>query len=185
MTISAIRPTRGNRGDAVVVDAERAFDAFDFRRAMGRFATGVTVVTMVGPDGEAYGITINAFMSVSLEPPLIAVSIGKKARAHATMAASERFAVSVLGEDQRNVSDRFAGRPAPEGAGRLTLLDGFPVVEGAVAHIVCRMHSSFEAGDHTIYIGEVQALRTAPGGPLVFQGGRYAGLESHQSEASD
>jgi flavin reductase (DIM6/NTAB) family NADH-FMN oxidoreductase RutF len=173
MTVAGVR----NASPDTAALEERGFDQLDFRRTMGRFPTGVTVVTMVGHDGHAYGVTVSAFMSVSLEPPLIAVSLGMRARAYPTLAASERFGVSVLAEDQADVSDRFAGRLPRTGPDPFVPFHGFPVVDGAVAHVVARMHSRFDAGDHTIFIGEVEALRTAPGRPLVFHGGRYEALE--------
>lgn len=177
MSLSAVKTAVGARVGAERPQPGRDFDSLDFRRAMGRFPTGVTVVTMLSQGGQAYGITVNAFMSVSLEPPLIAVSLDRSARAYATMMSSERFAVSVLAEDQRAVSDRFAGRRVPHEPQPFDELDGFPVVAGAVAHIVCGMHSRFDAGDHTIFIGRVQALQTGPGEPLVFERGRYTQLE--------
>ncbi len=180
MSLSAVRSVVGTPGPTEGRESGGAFDSLDFRRTLGRFATGVTVVTMVAPDGEAYGITINAFMSVSLDPPLIAVSLDRSARAYETMAASERFAVSVLGEHQMAVSDRFAGRPVLHDPEPFEEFAGFPVVPGAIAHIVCRMHASFEAGDHTIFVGRVEALRTAPGDPLIFERGRYTQLEDHK-----
>src|SRR5690606_14169238 len=165
------------QGPAAPEEGARSFDHLEFRRTMGRFPTGVTVVTMVGPDGQAYGVTVNAFMSVSLEPPLVAVSLGKAARAHPTLAASERFGISVLSCEQAHLSDRFAGRLAPTGEDPFVPFEGFPVVDGAVAHVLCRMHSRCEAGDHTIFIGEVEALRSFPGDPLVFHRGRYCAVE--------
>lgn len=182
MSLSAVNPAVGARVGAERLQPGRGFDSLDFRRAMGRFPTGVTVVTMLSPDGRAYGITVNAFMSVSLEPPLIAVSLDRSARAYATLAGSERFAVSVLAEDQRAVSDRFAGRRVPHEPQPFAELDGFPVVSGAVAHIVCGMHSRFDAGDHTIFVGHVQALQTGHGEPLVFERGRYTQLEERTAK---
>lgn len=165
------------------------FDGLEFRRTMGSFATGVTVVSMLAPDAtttplnqaapeRAFGITVNAFMSVSLEPPLIAISIDKSARAHATLAAAEHFGVSVLAEGQRPLSDHFAGRRVDEGLEPFEEFAGFPVIAGAIAHVVCRSYQSFEAGDHTIFLGEVLALRTSAGRPLLFHGGRYDELSN-------
>jgi flavin reductase (DIM6/NTAB) family NADH-FMN oxidoreductase RutF len=184
MSLAGVRTVAPDQGAAALEEGERGFDELDFRRTMGRFPTGVTVVTMLGPGGEAYGVTVNAFMSVSLEPPLIAVSLGRSARAHPTLSASERFAVSVLAEDQGALSDVFAGRRAPSGEDPFEPFHGFPVIAGAVAHVLCRMHSRFDAGDHTIFIGEVEALRTAPGSPLVFHRGRYCGLDRGADGAS-
>ncbi|HZW27813.1 MAG TPA: flavin reductase family protein [Trueperaceae bacterium] len=184
MSLPGVRTSTTDQGAATLSEGERGFDDLDFRRTMGRFPTGVTVVTMLGPGERPYGVTVNAFMSVSLEPPLVAVSLGQAARAHPTLAASERFAVSVLAEDQRALSDRFAGRRAPTGDDPFVPFHGFPVIEGAVAHVLCRMHSSFEAGDHTIFVGEVEALRTSPGAPLVFHSGRYGALASEPDNRS-
>src|SRR5690606_15199356 len=177
MSLPGVRTSTTDQGAATLSEGERGFDDLDFRRTMGRFPTGVTVVTMLGPGERPYGVTVNAFMSVSLEPPLIAISLGKAARAHPTLAASERFAVSVLAEDQRAISDRFAGRLPPSEDDPFVAFHGFPVIDGAVAHVLCRMHSRLDAGDHTIFVGEVEALRTAPGLPLVFHAGRYGGIE--------
>lgn len=160
------------------------FDSLEFRRTLGRFATGVTVVTMLALDetrsraGEpgaerAFGITVNAFMSVSLEPALIAVSIDKAAHAHATLLSAERFGVSVLAEDQRDLSDYFAGRRNDAELEPFVEVAGFPVIAGAIAQLVCRKYQAFEAGDHTIFLGEVESLKLADGRPLIFHAGLY------------
>lgn len=165
-----------------VLPADAGFDHRAFREAMGSFATGVTVVTMTatplttepqGADGQAqyrevFGITVNAFMSVSLEPPLVAVSIDQRARAHATLHEAERFGVSILGEAQAHLSDQFAGRPVARPEAPFEELDGFPVLRGAVAQLVLRRESAFRAGDHTIFLGRVEALRRFGGEPLLY-----------------
>lgn len=146
-------------------------DAREFRNALGRFATGVTVVTV--PNGEGVrGITANAFMSVSLNPPLVVVSIDKKARAHALLLQAERYGVSILREDQEALSNHFAGL---EGGAEPALgtFAGLLVVEGALAHLVCRTVDRHEAGDHTLFIGEVEALRYREGRPLLYFRGKY------------
>lgn len=166
---------------------EEEFSNLEFRRTMGRFATGVTVVSMLAQDGtaalpgdpapeRAFGITVNGFMSVSLEPALIAISIDKSAHAHATLVGAKRFAISVLAEEQRDLSDHFAGRRVDPEVEPFVSFAGFPVIAGAVAHIVCRSYQAFDAGDHTIFLGEVLALRQAAGRPLIFHGGRYERL---------
>lgn len=164
---------------------ETNFTSIDFRRALGRFATGITVVTMQLPEGSgelageptgaqrAFGITVNAFMSISLEPPLIAISIDKRAGAHATLEAAKRFGVSVLSERQEALSDLFAGRPVSVREEPFEEFALFPVIKGALTQMVCRPHKAVEAGDHTIFIGEVQALRSRAGEPLLFYGGAY------------
>lgn len=179
-------PQRSSGVDVVRDAGAKAagFSNLEFRRTLGRFATGVTVVSMLVRDetqsrGEepaqerAFGITVNAFMSVSLEPALIAISIDKSAHAHATLLSSARFGVSVLAEDQRDLSDLFAGRRSDPGLEPFSQMAGFPVIDGAVARLVCRMYQSIEAGDHTIFLGEVEALDNREGSPLIFHAGRY------------
>lgn len=171
-------PTR-----AVAASAAVAFDSLAFRRTLGRFATGVTVVTMEA-DGHddlvlgagPYGITVNAFMSLSLDPPLIAVSIDKKAGAHATLMSATRFGVSVLAADQTAVSDHFAGRQVTLGGDPFTALAGFPVIAGSVARLVSRVNRTVDVGDHTLFIGEVEAIERDDDAPLVFFGGQYREL---------
>lgn len=157
-------------------------DPRDFRRALGRFATGITVVTM--REGEqTHGITVNAFMSVSLEPPLIAVCIDKRANAHATLSETERFGVSMLRSDQEALSNRFAGRPVTLAEDPFEPFAGFPVVQGALAQLVCRRAAAHEAGDHTIFVGQVEALRSSDGRPLLYYQGQYAHV--HDFELSE
>lgn len=155
-------------------------DSREFRNTLGRFATGVTVVTI--PDGAGVrGVTANAFMSVSLEPPLVVVSIGKKARTHALLLDAERYGISVLHEDQEAMSNHFAGFGG-ELEPTFEHLSGFPLLEGALAHLVCRTVDRHEAGDHTLFIGEVEALRYREGRPLLYFGGKY-GHFRHPEEA--
>lgn len=159
----------------------QSFDSRDFRQTLGRFATGITVVTMREAVREVhlprtFGITVNAFMSVSLEPPLVAVSIDKSARAHATLGSSDRFGISVLGADQAHLSDLFAGRPVAQRRDPFVDFADFPVVDGAIAQLVCRAHDRFDAGDHTLFVGRVEALRTREGSPLLYYRGAYQEL---------
>lgn len=166
------------------VDTSAGFDRFEFRRTLGRFATGVTVVTMLGdPDTDPalevrpYGITVNAFMSLSLDPPLIAVSIDKTAGAHDTLMAATRFGVSVLGGEQAEISDHFAGRPVTLTSDPFTTLAGFPVIAGSIARLVNRVSRTVDVGDHTLFIGEVEAIERNGDAPLLFFGGQYRDLE--------
>ncbi len=145
----------------------------DFRAALGRFASGVTVVTVpeAGERAGVRGVTANAFLSVSLRPPLVLVSIDKKARAHAALQSAERYGVSILAQDQGPISDHFAGF-AETVTPTFTELSGLAVVEGAVAHLVCRIVDRHEAGDHTLFIGEVEALATNDGQGEVKDGAK-------------
>ena len=144
-----------------------------FRDTLGRFATGVTVVTMEH-EGDPRGITVNAFLSLSLDPPLVGVSIDRSAGAHGTLDATDRFGVSVLGAEQAPTSDYFAGR-AMEPVPGFVRLGEVPVVSGAIAHLACRIVDRVPTGDHTLFVGQVHAVAAAEGRPLVFFRGEYAG----------
>ena len=146
----------------------------DFRAALGRFASGVTVVTIPDELSRAgvRGVTANAFLSVSLSPPLVLVSIDKKARAHASLLSAERYGVSILAEDQGALSNHFAGFDASV-TPTFTELDGLALIGGAVAHLVCRIVDRHEAGDHTLFIGEVEVLAISDDAPLLYFRGQY------------
>jgi flavin reductase (DIM6/NTAB) family NADH-FMN oxidoreductase RutF len=155
-------------------------DAAAFRRALGQFATGVTVVLTRAADGRRLGLTANAFCSVSLEPPMVLVCVGRRSEAHAGFVESGRFGVSVLAEGQEDVSRRFAAR-GPERFEGFELEEGphgSPLVPGALARLECRVTAAHEAGDHVIYVGEVLAADSAPGAPLVYHASGYVRLAS-------
>jgi flavin reductase (DIM6/NTAB) family NADH-FMN oxidoreductase RutF len=155
------------------VDAD---PAVEFRKTLGMFATGVTIVT-TNAGGTVHGMTANAFMSVSLEPPLVLVSVDRRTRMHRLLHVNTTYGVSVLGEGQDALSDHFAGRPAagtPEP--RFALVRDTPLVEGAVAHIVARVVRTYWGGDHSLFLGRVEHARYAEGRPLLFHGGRYGRL---------
>ncbi len=143
-----------------------------FRQTLGRFASGITVVTMLD-DGETHGITVSAFLSVSLEPPLVLVSIDKKANSHGRMMISERCGVSILSEGQQSLSNHFAGRD-PNVSPEFERLHDFPVLKNALAQLVCKSVQKVDAGDHTLFIGEIEALAWQEDGrPLVYFHGKY------------
>jgi len=151
----------------------------EFRKAMGAFATGVTIIT-VDLDGEVHGMTANAFTSVSLDPMLVLVCVDHSTRTHAHLHAKKRFGINVLCEDQRAISEYYA-RPerthehaeAEVGARFDRTNHGTPVLHGALAYLECRLQSAQEAGDHTIFIGEVEEVVLREGDPLLFFRGRY------------
>jgi flavin reductase len=155
----------------------------EFRRAMGCFATGVTILTVdLGDEvhGEVHGMTANAFASVSLEPPLVLVCVDRSASTHAHLQARKRFGVNVLNEDQRAISEYYAspGRTheraeAEAGARFDRTRHGAPMLDGALAYLECRLHSAQEAGDHTIFIAEVEDVVVREGEPLLFFQGKY------------
>jgi flavin reductase (DIM6/NTAB) family NADH-FMN oxidoreductase RutF len=143
-----------------------------FRSALGRFATGVTVVT-TGRDGEIHAMTANAFTSVSLDPPLVLVSIDRRTKMHASLPANRHFGVSVLGSDQERTAMHFAGRPMSDPGELFTWMGDVPVVDGAIAHVACTLYAEHPAGDHTLYLGEVVELADRPGDPLLFHSGVF------------
>jgi flavin reductase (DIM6/NTAB) family NADH-FMN oxidoreductase RutF len=150
--------------------------ALAFRRTLGMFATGVTVLTTRVAE-QVHGMTANAFMSVSLRPPLVLVSIDRRARMGALLHEGTRFGVSVLEARQTGLSDRFAGRVAddpPEAT--FEIVHETPLVEGALAHLVARVARSYWGGDHSLFLGEVEFARYGEGRPLLFHGGRYERL---------
>jgi len=152
-----------------------SIDSNDFRKALGNFAAGVTVVTGNLPDGTPAGLTVTAFSSVSLEPPLILVCIGKQTGCLDAFEKGQNFAVNLLSEAQQDVSNLFASREADKFAGVETVAGktGCLLLKGALAHIECKKEATYDAGDHYVYIGRVVALSAADeGNPLLyFQGG--------------
>lgn len=156
-----------------------AIDERDFRRGLGQFATGITVVTTHDGHGRAMGLTVNAFAAVSLSPPLVMVCIDNRSDTHAGFDASGVFGVSVLGEGQEAFSRRFAtpGREKFAASDLLTGETGVALVPGALAHIECRVGAKLPGGDHTIYVGEVLRLHVAAGRPLLYHGGGYRRLD--------
>jgi flavin reductase (DIM6/NTAB) family NADH-FMN oxidoreductase RutF len=153
-------------------------DAHAFRRALGQFASGVTVVTTRDATGRVLGLTVSAFCSVSLHPPLVLVCIDQRSDANAGMRESGLFAVSVLSEEQEDVSRRFASRERDKLAGFL-FVEGrhaLPLVPGALAHVQCKVRAFHVEGDHTVWVGDVLAVAAHPGRPLLYHAGAYHGL---------
>jgi len=161
------------------VSTGTAFTSTDFRATVGSFATGVTVVT-TGGEEHAYGMTANAFSSVSLDPPLVLVCVMSHSEGSEHIQRNGVFAVNILGADQEPISRYFASRDRPRGgdafqevAHRLGV-SGSPILDGAVGFLDCRLHAAHDAGDHQIFIGEVLELGfDSDGEPLVFHSGRY------------
>ena len=150
-------------------------DPSHFRKVMGRFATGVTVIT-VNFEGEAHGMTANAFMSGSLDPPLCVVSVAKRAHMHKRLAGVERFAVNILAVGQADFATHFAGSPVPGLAPRFLDMDGIPVLADASAHIATDIAARHDCGDHTIFIGHIRKMRADARPPLLYHDGHYAAL---------
>lgn len=155
------------------------FTSKDFRATVGSFATGVTVVTTRGEE-HAYGMTANAFSSVSLDPPLVLVCVISPSEGCDHIRRNRCFAVNVLGVDQEPLSRYFASRDRPRGRDAMREVShrigssGSPILDGVIGYLDCRLHAEHDAGDHQIFIGEVLELGfEADGEPLLFHGGSY------------
>ncbi len=152
--------------------------AVALRRTLGMFATGVTVITIQIAD-QVHGMTANAFMSVSLEPPLVLISIDRRTRMCTLLHEDRRFGVSVLAADQHALSDHFAGREAAAPAPSFAVVHEAPLVDGSAAQFVARVVRSYWGGDHSLFLGRVEyACHDEDARPLLFHGGRYRDLTS-------
>ncbi|MCB0116333.1 MAG: flavin reductase [Caldilineaceae bacterium] len=148
-----------------------------FRNALGRFASGVTVVTTV-VDDKVHGMTASAFVSVSLDPPLVLVSVDKRAHLHAMLQEGSRYGVSILSGDQADYSQHFAGFGAPDLAPEFVWQDGIPLLKEALTHLVTTVVDAHEAGDHTLFIARVEHLDWADGDPLLYFRGKYGDFQA-------
>jgi flavin reductase (DIM6/NTAB) family NADH-FMN oxidoreductase RutF len=156
-----------------------AVDPGEYRDALGCFATGVTVITALGPRGELVGITVNSFNSVSLDPPLILFSLNRRAYSLRAFLSTQAFAVNILRAGQEQISDRFA-RPLEDkfsGIEHEAWDTGCPILTDALASFECKIRHTYHGGDHVIFVGQVLRLRHDPEGqPLLFHGGKYRGM---------
>ena len=153
-----------------------------FRRVMGSFPTGVTVITAEREPGQVHGMTANALASVSLDPLLLLVCIDQDARLLSYMKMQRRFGVSLLKDTQQAISVYFAKQnqdPADElrlGVEFQWTETGIPLLKNALAHIACNVVTQHMAGDHTIFLGEVESLELMEGEPLLYHRGKYGGM---------
>ncbi|MBH0229378.1 flavin reductase family protein [Halobacillus yeomjeoni] len=143
-----------------------------FRTAMGKFATGVTVIASE-LDGEVHGMTANAFMSVSLDPKLVLISVGTDAKMNKIIQESQKFTVNILSGSQKEMSMIFSGQIKEERKVDFDIFEGLPVIENSLVSMACNVYETFEAGDHTLYVGEVMNLSLKDGEPLTFFEGKY------------
>jgi flavin reductase (DIM6/NTAB) family NADH-FMN oxidoreductase RutF len=157
----------------------------DFRRVLGHFATGVTVLTTCDADARPTGLTASAFSSVSLDPPLVLICVDHKSQSYPALKDRRCFAVNVLSADQQAVSRRFAST-------RLDKFDevphtisdlGLPLIQGAIAQLECTTVSVHVEGDHTIFVGRVERARAEAGEPLLYFRGQYDRLANPRSGA--
>jgi flavin reductase len=150
--------------------------AGQFRRVIGQFATGVTVVTTVH-DGEMHGMTANAFMSGSLEPPLCVVSIARRAQMHGHLLRAGRFAVNVLAHDQADVAFHFAGSPDSRALIEMEWVNGLPLLRDACAHLAAETVTTHDCGDHTLFVGHLFHMDASNArAPLLYHESRFGTL---------
>jgi len=152
----------------------------EFRRACGRFATGVTIATVLDAAGAPHGLTVSSFTSVSLEPPLILVCLGQEVSNIALFRHATHFGINVLKEDQQPLSDRFArkGQDRFDGLEWRRGATGVPLLPGCLAQIECAVHRRVEMGDHDIFVGEMVHACVSEGEPLLYFASAYRTLES-------
>jgi flavin reductase (DIM6/NTAB) family NADH-FMN oxidoreductase RutF len=155
-------------------------DPDTFRSVLGRFASGVTVVTARDDAARDHGMTVSAFCSVSLVPPLVLFCVDHVASSHDVLLQVSHFGVNVLAAHQEPISRRFSGLDEQmrfDGVGYTRGITGCALLDDALAHIECRRVSHYDAGDHTIVVGEVEAAAAHNGRPLLYYRGGYAQLE--------
>ncbi len=160
--------------------ATRGLCCRDFRSTLGSFATGVTVVTALAADGEAIGVTISSFNSVSLDPPLILWSLSLNSPNIEAFSGASHYAVNVLAADQQDISDRFASRRSDRFAGLSTRsgLSDVPLLEGCCAWFECTNEAHYPGGDHLIFVGHVERFAQGEAeSPLIFHNARYRRLD--------
>lgn len=155
-----------------------------FRRVMGRFATGVTVITAEA-EGGVRGMTANAFMSGSLSPPLCIISVAKKARLHGALNDIGHFGVSILAQGQEAISQHFAGQGVEQPDLLFEHIGGVPVLAGVCAAVAAKIVARHDCGDHSLFIGHILGLRDDERPPLAFHGGKYATVHYRKETPAD
>jgi flavin reductase (DIM6/NTAB) family NADH-FMN oxidoreductase RutF len=153
-------------------------DPRELRNVMGHFATGVTVITTKDTSGKPFGLTANAFSSLSLDPPLVLICVDKTVDCYACFEESKVFVVNFLSEKQEDLSRRFAtkGIEKFEGVACHPGELGVPVLDGTLGYVECKLVNAYEGGDHTIYVGEVYKASASGDRPLMFFKGKYYSL---------
>ena len=159
-----------------------SLDPVTFRRVAGTFVTGVTVITVERDPGVVHGMTANSFTSVSLDPLLVLVCVSHEARLLSFLKAQRRFGVAILRAGQQSLSEHFAKcDQSPEEDARLGIpykwtSSGIPLLDGTLAELACNVVAEHPAGDHTIFLGEVESMECHDGDPLLFHRGQYRRL---------
>jgi flavin reductase (DIM6/NTAB) family NADH-FMN oxidoreductase RutF len=153
-------------------------DPSQFRQLLGRFATGVTILTTTAPEGQPLGMTATSLASVSLHPPLISVCVDREAEMHDIILEATEFVVNVLASPQEALARRFSDKHEDrfDGIGYHLSPEGLILLDGVLAHVVCERHARYPAGDHTIVLGRVVGGASNDGHPLLYYRGGYAAL---------
>jgi flavin reductase (DIM6/NTAB) family NADH-FMN oxidoreductase RutF len=156
----------------------REIDPSQFRQLLGRFATGVTILTVATPEGHPLGMTANSLASVSLHPPLISVCVDREAEMHDAILEIPEFVVNVLASPQEALARRFSDKHEDrfDGVGYHLSPEGLVLLDGTLAHVVCERRATYPAGDHTIVVGRVVGGAASEGRPLLYYRGGYAAL---------
>jgi flavin reductase (DIM6/NTAB) family NADH-FMN oxidoreductase RutF len=155
-----------------------------YRDAWSRFASGVTVITTLEPDGKTHGMTASSVTSVSLDPPLVLVVIGEERESHGLIESTGCFGISILDAGQTDIAMHFATPPEKRGtidSKHLTKISDISVIAGAIAVMDCKVTAAHKAGDHTVYIGQVEAIDVGEGDPLVWFQRQFGGFTDQSS----
>jgi flavin reductase (DIM6/NTAB) family NADH-FMN oxidoreductase RutF len=147
----------------------------EFKSSLGKFASGVTVVTTKDNDGNLHGLTVSAFCSVSMNPPLILVCILKTTGSYSSFEESKRFVVNILEESQQNISNNFASHSDDKFSGQNYELNenGLPILADCLVNLECNLKHSYDGGDHTIFVAEIEKTTVRDGKPLIYSQGKY------------
>jgi flavin reductase (DIM6/NTAB) family NADH-FMN oxidoreductase RutF len=161
------------------MSSEVGVTSAEFRRACGRFATGITIASVLDAHGTPRGLTVSSFTSVSLDPPLILICLGHRVSAIDAFRASAHFGINVLAEDQRDLAERFTrqGQDRFDGLEWRPGSTGVPMFAGVLAAIECAVRQRFTAGDHDVFVGEMVGVCVAAGRPLIHFASHYRGLD--------
>jgi flavin reductase (DIM6/NTAB) family NADH-FMN oxidoreductase RutF len=162
------------------MSSEVGVTSAEFRRACGRFATGVAIASVLDAQGTPHGLTVSSFTSASLDPPLILICLGHRVSAFDAFRASAHFGINVLAENQRDLAERFSrkGRDRFDGLKWRRGKTGVPLFPGVLAAIECAVRQRFTAGDHDVFVGEMVGARVAAGAPLVHFASLYRRLDA-------
>ena len=161
------------------MSSEVGVTSAEFRRACGRFATGVAIASVLDARGTPHGLTVSSFTSASLDPPLILICLGHRVSAIDAFRAAAHFGINVLAEDQRDLAERFArqGQDRFDGLKWRRGQTGVPMLAGVLAAIECALRQRFTVGDHDVFAGEMVGARVAAGAPLIYFASHYRRMD--------